>query len=129
MIELLVVIGIIGILTAFLVVNLSGARDRAKEAGVKMVMHNLQLAVEAYNMENETYPPVKETAVETLCTNYLLSGGYIAAIPKNPFTGLPYKDGDASGKVIYQFDATAVNYTITGYGRSGLKKIQELTAL
>ena len=39
LVEILVVIGIIGLLIAFLVPSLLGARDRAKEAGVKAVMH------------------------------------------------------------------------------------------
>ncbi len=129
MVELLVVIGIIGLLMAFLVPNLMGVRDRGREMAVKGVMHTLQLAIEAYNMENESYPPAKNTGVETLANNYLLPAGYLASIPKNPFTGLVYKDSDASGKIIYDCDIDKGTYTLTGYGRGGLRKILELTNL
>lgn len=127
MVELLVVVGIIGLLAMFLVPNLLGAKDRAKEAAVKGVMHSVQLAVEAYEMENQIYPLVKNTGLETLCKNYLMVGGYIASVPKNPFTGQEYKDADAAGKVIFSYDDTTGKYTLSGYNRAGAKKIQELT--
>lgn len=129
MIELLVVIGIIGVLAVFLVPNLLGARDRAKETAVKGVMHSLQLAVESYEMENSIYPLETNIALESFCTNYLLVGGYVSSVPKNPFTGQEYKDSNIAGKIIYSYDDSTGAYTITGYNRTGLKKIQELTNL
>lgn len=127
LIELLVVIGIIGLLAVFLVPNLLGARDRAKEAAVKGVMHSVQLAIEAYEMENQVYPLETNVALESLCNNYLMAGGYIASVPKNPFTGKEYTDADVAGKIIYSYDDTTGKYTLTGYNRTGTKKIQELT--
>jgi len=129
LIEILIVIGIIGLLSVFLVPNLLGARDRAKEAAVKGVMHSVQLAVEAYQMENEVYPIGANIPLESLTKNYLMSGGYLASVPKNPFTGVEYTDADTAGKIIYNYiDATSV-YTITGYKRNGTAKILELTNL
>lgn len=127
MIELLVVIGIIGLLAVFLVPSLMGARDRAKEAAVKGVMHSVQIAVEAYEMENNTYPLETSIALESLCKNYLMAGEYISSVPKNPFTGKEYTDADAAGKIIYSYDDSTRKYTISGYNRTGLKKIQELS--
>jgi general secretion pathway protein G len=127
--EMLVVIGIIGLLAVFLVPNLLGAKDRAKEASVKAVMHSVQLAVEAYEMENEVYPIANNLPLESLCRNYLMAGGYIASVPKNPFTGQEYKDGDAAGRIIYNYDQASGKYTLTAYGRSSLRKIQELSNL
>ena len=129
MIELLVVIGIIALLSIFLVPNLMGAKDRAKETAVKGVMHSVQLAVEAYEMENQIYPLEKNAGLESLAKNYLMAGGYLASVPRNPFTGQEYKDADASGRVIYSYDDTTGKYTLTGYGRNGTKKIQEITNL
>ncbi|MFH1826717.1 MAG: prepilin-type N-terminal cleavage/methylation domain-containing protein [bacterium] len=129
MIELLVVIGIIGLLAVFLVPNLLGARDRAKETAVKGVMHSVQLAIEAYEMENLVYPLDNNIGLESLCSNYLMAGGYVASTPRNPFTGLEYKDADKAGKIIYGYDETTGAYTLKGYGRTGLRKIQELTNL
>lgn len=127
MIELLVVIGIIGLLAVFLVPNLLGARDRAKEAAVKGVMHSVQLALEVYEMENYVYPIDKNLPMESLAKNYLMAGGYLASVPKNPFTGKEYKDADVAGKIIYDYDNATGQYTLTGYNRAGTKKIQELS--
>jgi type II secretion system protein G len=127
MIELLVVIGIIGLLAVFLVPSLMGARDRAKEAAVKGVMHSVQIAVEAYEMENNVYPLETSIALESLCKNYLMAGEYISSVPKNPFTGKEYTDADAAGKIIYSYDDSTRKYTLSGYNRTGIKKIQELS--
>ncbi|MBI5699984.1 prepilin-type N-terminal cleavage/methylation domain-containing protein [Candidatus Saganbacteria bacterium] len=127
LIEILVVVGIIGLLAVFLVPNLLGAQDRAKETAVKAVMHSLQLAVESYNMENESYPVARGAAVESLCKNYLLVGGYVGSVPKNPFTGKEYKDADVAGKIIYDYNDVEGRYTLTGYKRNGTSKILELS--
>ncbi|MBU1026386.1 MAG: prepilin-type N-terminal cleavage/methylation domain-containing protein [Candidatus Margulisbacteria bacterium] len=127
MIELLVVMGIIGLLAVFLVPKLMGAKDQAKSAAVKSVMHSVQLAVEAYELENQVYPLEKSIALESLCKNYLLVGGYIASIPQNPFTGKEYKDADLAGKIIYKYDDSTGKYTLSGYNRTGLKKVLELS--
>jgi len=127
LVEILVVIGIIGLLAVFLVPNLLGARDRAKEAGVKGVMHSVQLAIEAYQMENNVYPLGSDIPLESLCRNYLMVGGYVAAVPKNPFTGKEYTDADAAGKIIYRYNDATGAYTLTGYKRDGISKVLELT--
>ena len=129
MIELLVVIGIIGLLAVFLTPKLLGAKDRAKEVAVKSVMHSVQLAVEAFEMENMTYPLDTNVPLESLCKNYLMAGGYMAEVPKNPFTGQQYKDADMAGKVIYIYDKVTAQYKLIGYNRTGLRKIQELSNL
>ncbi|MFH1542383.1 MAG: prepilin-type N-terminal cleavage/methylation domain-containing protein [bacterium] len=129
MIELLIVIGIIGLLAVFLVPNLVGAKDKGKEAAVKGVMRTVQLAVEGYEMENMVYPLEKSIALESLCNNYLMAGGYIAEVPKNPFTGQEYKDGDTAGKITFGYEDSTGEYSIKGYGRTGLRKILELSNL
>lgn len=127
LIEILVVIGIIGLLMVFLVPNLLGARDRAKDAAVKAVMHSTQLAVESYQMENGVYPLGKNIPMASLCKDYLMPGGYIASIPKNPYTNKEYSDSDSSGKIVYSYDDNSGTYTLTGYKRNGLAKTLEIT--
>lgn len=127
LIEMLVVIAIIGILAGFLYPAFTGAQNRAKEAAVKTVMHSVQLAVEAYNMENSTYPIAGKISLKTLYDEYLKAGEYISSIPKNPFTNKPYSEGDLSGKITYSYDLEKDIYTITGYKRNGFSKIQELS--
>ena len=107
MVELLAVMGIIGLLVVFLVPNLLGAKDRGKEAAVKGVMHSIQLAIEAYDLENSIYPLETNIALASLCNNYLLAGDYVAAIPKNPYSGEEYKDADVAGKIVYSYDQTS----------------------
>jgi len=127
LIEVLVVLGIIGLLIAFLVPNLLGAQDRAKEAAVKAVMHSVQLAVEAYNMENDSYPVAHNITLKNMCDNYLVPNNYLASAPKNPFTGLEYTDADVAGKIIYDYNDLEGKYKITGYKRNGISKILELS--
>jgi type II secretion system protein G len=129
LIEILIVIGIIGLLSIFLVPNLLGARDRAKEAAVKGVMHNVQLAIEAYQMENDVYPMGTNIPLESLTRNYLMGGGYLSDVPQNPFTGQAYSDSDAAGKILYSYNDSTGVYTLTGYKRNGTSKILELSNL
>ncbi len=127
LIELLVVIMIIGILIAFLAPRLMNFQDRGRETAVKAVMHSLQLAVESYNMENQTYPVGQNIPVKSLCENYLMAGNYLASAPQNPFTGKEYTDADQPGKIIYGYDDASGKYTITGYKRDGVTKLFELS--
>lgn len=127
LIEILVVIGIIGILAIFLVPNLLGAQDKAKEAGVKSVMHSVQLAIETYNMENLTYPIASNLPIKNLVDNYLKAGGYMTEVPKNPFTGAEYTASDVAGKIIYDYSNLTGKYTLKGYKRDGMTMVLELT--
>jgi general secretion pathway protein G len=127
LIELLVVITIISIIAAFMVPNILGVQDRAKEAAVKSVMHSVQLAVESYNMENEAYPMGSGISLRELCDNYLLQNGYLTSVPKNPYTGNDYGDNEKAGKITYQYDDQSGAYKIIGYKRNGFSKLQELS--
>ena len=127
LIEILVVIAILGLLIFFLVPNLLGVQDRGKEAAVKGVMRSVQLAVEAYNMENLVYPIAADQPLESFTNNYLIPGGYMVEVPTNPFKGAAYSDGDTAGKIIYTYDDATGKYTLTGYRRGGILKILELS--
>ena len=107
--------------------NISFAQDKAKEASVKSVMHSVQLAIEGYNLENNTFPIATNTAIASLVNNYLKVGAYMVTVPKNPFTGAAYTDAEVSGKIIYDYNNLTGVYTITGYKRDGKTKILELT--
>lgn len=56
LIELMVVIVIIGILVAVALPNFVGATDRARVATIKSNVHNVQTALEAYNIDKGNYP-------------------------------------------------------------------------
>ncbi len=127
LIELLVVIAIISIIAAFMMPNFVGVQDRAREAGVKAVMHSIQMAIEAYNMENEAYPMGNNISLKELIDEYLSQGGYVTTIPKNPFTGKEYTESDTAGKIIYVYDDQTSAYKLIGYKRNGYSEILELS--
>jgi len=126
LVEIMVVLAIITVLAVFLVPKLLGVQDRGKETAVKAVMKSVQLAAEAYQMENSIYPMGKNIPLASLVTNYLSPGGYMMTIPTNPFTGKPYKDSDSAGKILYSYDDTTGQYLIQGYKRNGFSKVLEL---
>jgi len=56
LIELIVVIAIIGVLTAFAVPNFMAARERARDVQRKNDLKQLQSAIEMYKLDNGEYP-------------------------------------------------------------------------
>ncbi|MDO8443465.1 MAG: type II secretion system protein [Candidatus Azambacteria bacterium] len=75
LLELLVVIGIIGLLASIMVVNLTGARRRARDTKRVADIRNLQTASEDYYGKNGKYP----TAISDL-----VSGAQIPLWPLDP---------------------------------------------
>ena len=75
LLELLVVIGIIGLLASILVVNLTGTRRRARDTKRVADIRSMQTAVEDYYGKNGKYPGV---------ISDLVSGGQISSWPLDP---------------------------------------------
>jgi prepilin-type N-terminal cleavage/methylation domain-containing protein len=70
LLELLVVIGIIGLLASIIVVNLTGARKRARDTKRIADVRNLQTAAEDYYGKNGKYP----TTIGDLVTGTQIPG-------------------------------------------------------
>ena len=83
LIELLVVIAIIGILSSIVLASLNSARQKGRDARRIADIKQLQLALELYYDANSSYPAVASSA-------NLVENGYIAAIPTDPTSLLPY---------------------------------------
>jgi general secretion pathway protein G len=90
LIELLIVIAIIGILAAIAIPNLLNAVQRGKQKRTMSDMRALATAIEAYAVDNSTYPQaacasgVYTDVTDTLATNSFsnLSPTYIAQAPR-----------------------------------------------
>ena len=69
LIELLAVIAIIGLITAILVVNLTIAKNKAKDSAIKASLLEVRNAAELYFHESSTYEGVCDTNDNTLSNN------------------------------------------------------------
>jgi type II secretion system protein G len=124
LLELLIAIAIIGILSTMMVPNFVGAQEKAKEAATKSVLLGLQNALENYSLDAGTYPTNAEVSVADLST-LLVTGGYLARLFKNPFTGLAYRANDTAGKILYHYDTASGGYGLTAYKRDGATVLLE----
>jgi uncharacterized protein (TIGR02145 family)/prepilin-type N-terminal cleavage/methylation domain-containing protein len=105
LIELLVVIAIIGILTALAVVSLQNSRRSARDAKRVADVKQIQIALELYYQDNNSYPPTLNPG-ESLSSNSIT---YMEQIPYPP-TNL---DGDCSTtSYIYSTSNDNSYYTI-----------------
>jgi len=77
LIELLVVIAIIGILSSVVLASLNSARKKGRDARRIADVKQLQLALELYYDQNQTYPLA-------LSATNLVSNNFISSIPGDP---------------------------------------------
>jgi general secretion pathway protein G len=122
LIELMIVIAIIGILAAILIPNLLSAVHRGRQKRTMADMRSLATAIEAYNVDNNSYPtgtcasglfttagsPLTDTSFSVLTPTYM-------AQP-------PKKDG--WGRFFFyntlcSSDTNCGEYNIVSYGRDG----------
>jgi prepilin-type N-terminal cleavage/methylation domain-containing protein len=96
LIEVLVVVAIIGILTAILVVNFSAARQNAKNKSLRSSLGQVQLGLEVYKAQNNQYP-----------ATLLALASYVSAIPTTADSGNP------SCVITYATDAGGTYYKLT----------------
>ncbi len=122
LVEMIVVIVIIGILSAIAIPNYIRMQTRAKVGAVKSNMHTFQMACEDYAVQSfGAYPIMADSVADHL------SGDF-----KNPFDSAAGKDkawedrpGGPSvsataipGITSYGDSASGVSYNIKGYGKS-----------
>ncbi|HVZ58755.1 MAG TPA: type II secretion system protein GspG [Patescibacteria group bacterium] len=116
LVELLIVISIIGILTALLTANFVGVRQRARDAQRKANIRQLQSAVELYRADVGHYP-VRQTTYRlndtTACpTSQALVNGsvtYLSKVPCDPLGASVYNSGNY---YYYTSDANGTTYVM-----------------
>jgi prepilin-type N-terminal cleavage/methylation domain-containing protein len=113
LIELLVVIAIIGILAGMVLVSMSGARSKARDARRLSDMRQLVSAQEMYYGEHDEY--------YTSATYPTAIGTYLSATPSDPSgTTTPYETIDNTGNAdMFCYYATLENENTTANGCTG----------
>jgi prepilin-type N-terminal cleavage/methylation domain-containing protein len=87
LIELLVVILILGIMMAMTIPRIAGIRQQAREASMKMNLHNVQVVIEEFHAEQGHYA---EDFYEDGYGSFFPGGKLdetIGTLPLNPWTG------------------------------------------
>jgi len=105
LIELLVAIGIIGILSSFLLSNFVGMRQRARDGVRKSDLRQIQSALELYRSDQGSYP-----GTFLLSCGASISGGspavtYMAKIPCDP-------SSTTSTSILYTYSSSGTAYTL-----------------
>jgi len=109
LIELLVVIAIIGILAAFAMVSLGGARMKARDARRLADIKEIQTALEMYYLDNNAYPATMPNVSSSIASE---STVYMAKVPANPS---PRNDGTPAcpnADYVYTQDGSGNSYNI-----------------
>lgn len=87
LIELLVVISIIGVLSAVLVANFMGMRERARDAQKISDLNSIKSALRLYYNDKQSYPP---TSNGMPCNNCLNSDDFLVYMPGISGVGYTY---------------------------------------
>src|SRR3954469_19188466 len=87
LIELLVVIAIIGVLASIVLASLDSSRKKGRDARRLADVKQLQLALELYYDQNNSFPgdiSNAGTCGTGSCAALLTGPGYISVVPKDP---------------------------------------------
>ena len=92
LIEIMVVVVIIGLLTAVVATNVLGRVDEARITKAKQDIQAIELALQMYRLDNSRYPSteqglqalVSQPTIEPVPINWK-AGGYIARASKDPW--------------------------------------------
>ncbi|HEY4521400.1 MAG TPA: type II secretion system protein [Candidatus Paceibacterota bacterium] len=91
LIEVLTVIAIIGILSAVVLVSMSGSQKKGRDGRRVSDINQIRLALSLYYDAHNNYPPgsTASTAFDTILAS-VQSEGFIATLPNDPTSGNSY---------------------------------------
>lgn len=117
LIELLVVISIISILSAFLMANFIGVRQRGRDALRKSDLRQIQSALELYRADNGKYPgfDADSHAGWGIIYNSANPSGSVTVLSPNYMSQIPEDPTSTSGSCpayLYTVDSNFSKYTI-----------------
>jgi type II secretion system protein G len=122
LIELIVVIAIIGILSAVVIVNISSSRSKARDAKRISDIAQIQLALEQYFEWCGVYPKNSSGAIDTITNCAKKITDFISVIPKDPLTKVNYIYGVDDNNVPLDYILKAeLENTGNGATTEGLK--------
>ena len=124
-IELMIVVVIIGILTAIVIPNYISMQDRSKEAKVKGNCHALHLAAEDYSVMHDGNYSVAGADLTPLLPGGALLENAFTGVQSEPQFGAAAAASGQIGIVAEQQGGITVGFTITGFGKAA--QIIELT--
>lgn len=84
LVELLIVVAVIGILSALLTANFIGVRQRARDAQRKADVKQIQSALELYRADHGTYPAALANCGNSLMSEDCQTSTYMRTIPQDP---------------------------------------------
>ncbi|MBT6119858.1 type II secretion system protein [bacterium] len=115
LIELILCLSIIGLMMSFIAPNFGNVLSNSKEQGVKAALRTVQISLENYYLNKETYPQGTDVHVSSILEELKTSGAISKEI-KNPFSGEVFSDTDTSGFITYSFEPDSQSYTLEAKG-------------
>jgi len=118
LVELLVVIAIIGILATAVIVSVSSARAKARDARRLSDLDNIRTALELYYDQYNRYPYFSPSAVEV--SQYFPTNSgmkvYLPVAPKDPRDGQKMKDQLVDTTRVFRYYYRSINPAVPGGG-------------
>ncbi|MBL8963681.1 MAG: prepilin-type N-terminal cleavage/methylation domain-containing protein [Phycisphaeraceae bacterium] len=87
LVEILIVVVILGILAAIVVPQFTNATQDAQAGNIKAQLDTLNNQLELYRARNNTYPDTDDPWGSISDAASMIGGGYLKALPVNPFNG------------------------------------------
>ena len=125
LLEVLIVMAIVGILTATTLPKFSGLITKTKETSVKAIAHSIELAIESHKSIYQSVPDAQ--SIETLLVA-LQTKGILTTPLQNPFTHEPFQAADTSGKIEVNCDTSNQSYTVKAYSKKNTTILLEINS-